>query len=113
LAQVVREYGAPSVTECWLDEEGPEDSSYHGATARPSGARYGTFAHIAAAQADETVVLSWVEWPDIRSRDAGMARLSTDPRMRFDDETPVFDGARLIAGGLIPIPLPPVRNESA
>ncbi len=30
---------------------------------------------------DETVVFAWIEWPDKATRDAGMARMRTDPRM--------------------------------
>ncbi|MCX8006311.1 MAG: DUF1428 domain-containing protein, partial [Burkholderiaceae bacterium] len=62
-AQVVREHGALSVTECWLDENGPEAASYHGDSARRPNIHYATFRSAAGAREDETVVLAWVEWP--------------------------------------------------
>lgn len=98
-AETLREHGALAVTACWLDEDGPAAKSYHGETASRPGAHYRTFAEAAGAQADETVVLSFVEWPDKPSRDAGMTEVTADPRMQFDDRAPVFDGARLIATG--------------
>lgn len=33
-AQVVKEYGALRVVECWLDESGPDASTYHGEETR-------------------------------------------------------------------------------
>lgn len=103
-ARVVREHGAIRVTECWLDASGPNASTYHGDGARLEDAAYGSFFQAAGAGPDETVVMSWVEWPDKATRDAGMARVTSDPRMQFADQPPVFDGARLIAGGFIPMP---------
>lgn len=102
-ATVLQECGALRVTECWLDAAGPDASAYHADSARLDAAAYGDFARAAGAQGDETVVLSWVEWPDKATRDAGMARVTRDPRMKFDDQPPVFDGRRLIAGGFVPM----------
>lgn len=102
-ATVLQEYGALRITECWLDGAGPDASAYHADSARLDAAAYGDFARAAGAQSDETVVLSWVEWPDKATRDAGMARVTSDPRMKFDDQRPVFDGRRLIAGGFVPM----------
>jgi uncharacterized protein YbaA (DUF1428 family) len=100
---VVREYGALRVVECWLDESGPDASTYHGDTARQSADSYGTFAAAAGTDDGETVVMSWVEWPNKRRRDEGMVKVTADPRMQFDDREPVFDGSRLIAGGFRPM----------
>jgi uncharacterized protein YbaA (DUF1428 family) len=111
-AEILREHGALAVTECWLDEDGPAAESYHGETARRPGARYRAFAEAAGAQVDETVVLSFIEWPDKPSRDAGMAKVTADPRMQFDDRAPVFDGARLIAGGFVPMSPWPRRQTA-
>ncbi len=102
-AEVVREHGALRVVECWPDETGPDASTYHGESARKSAESYGTFTAAAGAKDGETVVLSWVEWPDKRSRDEGMAKVTADPRMQFADQEPVFDGARLIAAGFLPM----------
>ena len=53
----------------------------------------------------ETVVFSWVEWPDKATRDAGFAQMkalmTTDPR--FKDKPMAFDGKRLIFGGFAPV----------
>ena len=102
-AQVVREYGAVSVVECWLDESGPEASSYHAEPARQAAGQYGGFVGAAGARSGETVVLSWVEWPDRATRDAGMAKVTSDPRMQFECRPSVFDGRRLVAGGFRPM----------
>ena len=45
----------------------------------------------------ETVVLSWVEWPDKATRDAGNDKMRADPAMATM-EMP-FDGKRMIFGG--------------
>ena len=72
---------------------------------RQESADYSDFRKAAGAGPDETVVISYVEWPDKATRDAGMAKVTADPRMLFADMPPVFDGRRLIAGGFLPIPL--------
>ena len=71
-APIIRECGALRVVECWLDESGPESSSYHAESARSESIRYPEFRAAAGAGDDETVVLSYVEWPDKAARDAGM-----------------------------------------
>ncbi|KAB8140334.1 DUF1428 domain-containing protein [Chloroflexia bacterium SDU3-3] len=101
--QVLRECGAVRVTECWLDRTGPEAASYHGSDARLESAQYATFAQAAGAREGETVVISFVEWPDKATRDSGMAKMTSDPRMQFADQPPAFDGRRLIAGGFTPM----------
>lgn len=102
-SEVVRECGALRTVECWLDETGPDASTYHAESARESSESYRTFATVAGATDGETVVLSWVEWPDKHSRDEGMEKVAADPRMQFEDMGPVFDGLRLIAGGFRPM----------
>lgn len=102
--EVLRDHGALRVVECWLDESGPEASTYHGVDARQPDSHYGTFQGAAGARDGETVAMSWVEWPDKESRDRGMEKVTADPRMQFGDQPAVFDGARLIAGGFQPMP---------
>lgn len=109
-AQVVKEHGALRVVECWLDEGGPDASSYHGVDARASAASYDSFRAAAGAGADETVVLSCVEWPDRAARDRGMEKVTADPRMQFDGQPPAFDGKRLIAAGFTPMALDAARS---
>lgn len=103
-AEVVRAHGAIRVTECWFDESGPDASTYHGEDARLDAGAYTSFLKAAGAGPDDTVVMSWVEWPDKATRDTGMARVTSDPRMQFGDQPAVFDGTRLIAGGFLPMP---------
>ena len=49
------------------------------------------------AKDDETVMFSWIEWPDKATRDAGMQKMMEDPRMGADNPLP-FDGKRMIFG---------------
>ena len=58
------------------------------------------------AKDDETVVFSWIEWPDKATRDAGMAKMMApdfkDPRMNPETNPMPFDGKRMIFGGFQP-----------
>ena len=85
--------GAIRVVECWADDV-------------PEG-KVTDFRKAVQAKADETVVFSWIEWPDKETRDAAMQKMMSD---EFDDErmdpkkNPMpFDGKRLIYGGFKPI----------
>ena len=84
-ADVFREHGATRVVECWGDDV-------------PDG-EVTSFAMAVKAQADETVLFSWVEWPDKATRDAGMEKVFADPRMQDDANPMPFDAKRLIYGG--------------
>lgn len=77
------EFGALRLVETWGDDvpRGEVTDFYRAVDARD----------------DESVVFSWIEWPDKATRDAGMAKLMTDPRMQ-DMQMP-FDGKRMIYGG--------------
>ena len=63
------------------------------------------------AQDGETVVFSWIEWPDKETRDAAMAKMTdwmenpeqADPRMDPEKNPMPFDGKRLSFGGFAPI----------
>lgn len=54
-----------------------------------------------AATPQETVVFSWIEWPDKATRDAAMTKMRADPRMMA--EPMPFDGKRMIFGGFTPV----------
>ncbi|MGY9048312.1 MAG: DUF1428 domain-containing protein [Rhodobacterales bacterium] len=49
-------------------------------------------------QEEETVVFSWLVWPDKATHDAGMAKMMQDPRMAEMGQM-CFDGKRMIWGG--------------
>ncbi|WP_394820965.1 DUF1428 domain-containing protein [Pendulispora albinea] len=83
------EYGATRVFECWGDDV-------------PVG-KITDFRRAVQAKDDETVVFSWVEWPDKAARDAGMAKVLQDPRMTSESNPMPYDGKRLIYGGFAPI----------
>jgi uncharacterized protein YbaA (DUF1428 family) len=56
---------------------------------------------------EETVVFSWIEWPDKATRDTAMSKFSD--RMKSDErfdpaKNPIpFDGKRMIFGGFKPL----------
>jgi uncharacterized protein YbaA (DUF1428 family) len=84
-AIVFKENGALSLVEGWGDEV-PDGkiNSLHTAVLRKD---------------DETVVFSWILWPDKATRDAGWQNIMTDPRMQPDVNPMPFDGSRMIFGG--------------
>jgi len=82
------EYGATRVMEAWGDDV-------------PHG-KLTDFHRAVQATAEETVVFSWVEWPDKATRDAGMEKFMKDPRMEAAGEMP-FDGKRMIFGSFAPV----------
>lgn len=84
-ADVFKEHGAISVTECWGDDipEGEKTS----------------FPLAVECKEDETVVFSWIRWPSKEVRDAGMEKVMSDPRLSDESNPMPFDGQRLIYGG--------------
>lgn len=80
------EFGATRVIECWGDDV-------------PDG-KLTDFKRAVQAKDNETVVFSWVEWPDKATRDAAMEKFRNDPRMVPHDMP--FDGKRMIFGGFVP-----------
>lgn len=85
MAEVFKEHGAVSVVDCWNDDVPDGDL-----TSMPMAVK---------AKPDETVVFSWVSWPDKAARDAAWAKTMQDPRMDHDANPMPFDGKRLIYGG--------------
>ena len=85
------EYGALRVLECWGDDV-------------PRGKLTDFFGAVQAKE-DESVVFSWIEWPDKATRDAGMKKMmeSNDPRMDQEKNPMPFDGKRMIYGGFEPV----------
>lgn len=54
------------------------------------------------AKDGESVLFSWVEWPDRTTADAAFADMMTDPDMAAMGEMP-FDGKRMFWGGFDPV----------
>lgn len=87
------EMGAIRVVECWGDDV-PEGKATD-------------FRMAVKAEAGETVLFSWIEWPDKATRDAAMARMmdpdNRDPRIDPALNPMPFDGKRMIFGGFVPV----------
>ncbi len=88
-SQVFRDHGATRVVEAWGDDV-------------PDG-KVTDFARAAHKQDGETVVFSWVEWPNKDARVAGWEKVMADERMQPDGSEVPFDGKRMIYGGFAPI----------
>lgn len=83
------QYGATRVVECWGDDV-------------PTG-KQTDFQRAVQAKPDETIVFSWVEWPDKATRDAGVKKMMDDPDMDPKKNPMPFDGMRMIYGGFAPV----------
>ena len=84
-AAVFKEYGALEVVECWGDDV-------------PEG-KLTSFPMAVQRKADETVIFSWITWPDRATRDEGMKKVMADPRLQPETNPMPYDGKRLIYGG--------------
>lgn len=58
-----------------------------------------SFPRAVVATEDEVVVFSWVTYADRASRDAVMAKVMADERLKAEMENMPFDGKRMIWGG--------------
>lgn len=82
-----REHGAMRIVDGWGDDlMVGKQTDFHRATHRKD---------------DETVVFSWIEWPDKATRDAAWEKLMKDERMANHDRP--FDGKRMMFGGFVPV----------
>ena len=82
-AAIFKEHGALRVVESWADDV-------------PEG-KLTSFSIAVQRTETESVVFSWIEWPDKATRDSGWAAVMADSRMAEMDMP--FDGKRLIYGG--------------
>jgi uncharacterized protein YbaA (DUF1428 family) len=91
--RVFLELGALRILECWGDDV-------------PDG-KLTDFRRSVQATADETVVFSWIEWPDKATRDVAMSKttelMKTDARFSAENNPMPFDGKRMIFGGFVPV----------
>ncbi len=87
------EYGAIRVIECWGDDI-PEGSITD-------------FQKAVQTKDNETVVFSWVEWPDKATRDKAMDEMEkvmkTDDLFDQEKNPMPFDGKRMIYGSFQPV----------
>ena len=81
-------YGALRQVETWGDRV-------------PDG-KLTDFRRAVQCKPDETVVFSWITWPDRAARDRGNKAMMEDPAMNDMSDMP-FDGKRMIYGGFAPI----------
>jgi len=85
MAVIFKDHGALSVVENWGDDIPDGETT--------------SFPIAVKCQADETVVLSWITWPNRKARDKGMGNVMKDTRMDWSKTTMPFDGKRMILGG--------------
>ncbi|SDD93632.1 Uncharacterized conserved protein YbaA, DUF1428 family [Paracoccus isoporae] len=83
-----RKHGAVRMTESWGVDTPP--------------GKVTDFQRAVAAKEDETIVFTWIEWPDRAAADAAWQKMETDPDMEAMGEMP-FDGSRMIYGGFTPV----------
>lgn len=83
--EVWKEHGALAYVECIGD-----DVPYGELTSFPRAVQ---------AKDDEIVVFSWVVYGSRAERDATLAKVMADPRLKDDASNMPFDGKRLIYGG--------------
>ena len=87
------EMGATHIVEAWQDDV--------------KDGKVTDFRRAVQATEDESIVFSWITWPDKATRDAGFAKMMAedfnDPRMNKDTNPMPFDGARMIYGGFVPV----------
>ena len=90
---IFTDLGATRVVECWADDV--------------SEGKITDFRKAVQATVHESVVFSWIEWPDKETRDAAMKRMMSDDfkdeRMDMEKNPMPFDGKRLIFGGFKPV----------
>jgi len=83
--KVWMEHGALSYVECFGD-----DVPYGELTSFPRAVQ---------ATDDEVVVFTWITYVDRAHRDAVMAKVMADERLKSDMDKMPFDGKRMIFGG--------------
>jgi len=88
MAKVFRQHGANRVVEAFTDDV-------------PTG-EVTDFYRAVKAEDGETIVFSFIEWPDKQARDDAWAKIMQDDTMKPEDPMP-FSGQRMFWGGFEPI----------
>jgi uncharacterized protein YbaA (DUF1428 family) len=90
---VFMEMGATHIVEAWQDDV--------------KDGKVTDFRRAVQAKEDESIVFSWITWPDKATRDAAYEKMMSgelnDPRMDPEKNPMPFDGMRLIYGGFSPV----------
>jgi uncharacterized protein YbaA (DUF1428 family) len=90
---VFMEMGATHIVEAWQDDV--------------KAGKVTDFRRAVQAKEDESIVFSWITWPDKATRDAAYEKMMSgelnDPRMDPEKNPMPFDGMRLIYGGFSPV----------
>lgn len=81
--------GATRLVECWGDDV--------------SEGKVTDFRRAVKAKDDESVVFSWIEYPDKETRDAANEKMMNDPNASAGMADMPFDGKRMIFSGFAPI----------
>ena len=84
-----KKLGATRMVECWGDDV--------------QDGKVTDFKRAVKAKDDETVVFSWIEYPDKQTRDAANDKMQNDPDAMAGMEEMPFDGKRMIFSGFAPI----------
>jgi uncharacterized protein YbaA (DUF1428 family) len=84
-----KKLGATRMVECWGDDV-------------PEG-KQTDFRRAVKAREDESVVFSWIEYPDKETRDSANDKMQNDPDAMAGMQEMPFDGKRMIFSGFAPI----------
>ena len=88
MAPIFKEYGAVEMMEAWGEDI--------------RDGKVTDFKRAVQAKPDETVVFSWIVWPDKAAADVFEHKMMDDARLQPTADMP-FDGKRMIFGGFTPI----------
>jgi uncharacterized protein YbaA (DUF1428 family) len=86
---IFKDFGVTRHVEAWADDV-------------PEG-KVTDFRKAVQAEANETVVFSWFEYPSKEVRDSANEKMMSDPRMKAMGASMPFDGQRMIFSGFSPI----------
>ena len=90
---VFMEMGATHIVEAWQDDV--------------KDGKVTDFRRAVQAKDDESIVFSWITWPDKATRNAAYEKMMSgelnDPRMDPAKNPMPFDGMRMIYGGFAPV----------